>query len=246
MRVILWIAFACLSIVAESKYRFRFHLCRSEDQSILEQENLPSLRQIVFVDDGAILYDDKSGLEKVGLSIGKGDELENYSMNYTTGGESVHIVVKFKKSENLLVINQWTHSYYFMGKNEKYTFSGKKETIRPSLDHFIRVYFVCAPGNGRSVLILFGEQSDRNANGTEKKRTKRDAQPKMSKKSEKRIEMLQRLHLKLSLTFIHFGFAVAAVVNVVVLVVFFRVCNAAKPMKEAKKASVKNSEKANK
>lgn len=159
MRIIHWIVFAYLSVLVNARYRFRFHTCIEEDQSILDRENLVSLRQMAFIDDGSLSSYKRMRLAEIGIGIEHGSKLRNFTKEYTTGAESALRVIEFYGSDRFIVINFWTRSYYFLKKGDKFMMRSPAPSIKPNFEHFVRVYFICAPGNARSALILFGEQA---------------------------------------------------------------------------------------
>ncbi|EFP01006.1 hypothetical protein CRE_20795 [Caenorhabditis remanei] len=142
---------------------------------------------MAFIDDGSISSYKKMKLAEVGIGIEHGSILQNLTTGYETGAESTLRVLEFYGSDRFIVINFWTRTYYFMKRNDKYMMRSNKPTIKPSFDHFVRIYFICAPGNARSALILFGEQatlrklkgsdgdSDVTKSAKSKKKTKRRA-----------------------------------------------------------------------
>ncbi|CAL2030140.1 unnamed protein product [Caenorhabditis brenneri] len=161
MRIIHWIVCVVLSHTVHSRYHFRFHTCIKEDQKILDRENLNSLRQAAYIDDGFISGPAKFGLARLGIGIHYGSVLgsHNLTSNYQEGAESVLRVIEFYGSDYFIVINFFHRGYYFMKKGDAWRMSPLDVSIKPSLKHFVRVYFICAPGNARSALILFGPQS---------------------------------------------------------------------------------------
>ncbi|CAO4359998.1 unnamed protein product [Caenorhabditis nigoni] len=190
MRVLHWclIGFLTWMLPVESKYRFRFHTCIKEDQAILDRENLVSLRQMAFIDDGSFGGRKQRRLSEFGIGIEHGSLLKDFTKEYPVGAESTIHFIHFRGSEYLLLINFWSRSYYFVKKGEKINIRKAGKTLKPSFEHFVRVYFICAPGNARSALILFGEQAKlrkvapQNDGGGESKETQTPKTPKKPKK----------------------------------------------------------------
>ncbi|UMM10324.1 hypothetical protein L5515_000148 [Caenorhabditis briggsae] len=195
MRVLHWCLIGFLTaalLPVESKYRFRFHTCIKEDQAILDRENLVSLRQMAFIDDGSFGGRKQRRLSEFGIDIEHGSLLKNFTKEYPVGAESTIHFINFRESEYLILINFWSRSYYFVKKGEKINIRKAGKTLKPSFEHFVRVYFICAPGNARSALILFGEQAKLRmvapqSDGGERKETQT---PKAQKKPKKRSPVL--------------------------------------------------------
>ncbi|CCD73550.1 Protein EMP46 [Caenorhabditis elegans] len=243
------VVFAYLSTLAYARYRFRFHTCIKEDQAILEKENVNSPRQFLFIDDGQSPKWRENDLEGKGILMSFGNRLKNLTNGYETGAEQALRVLEFNNTEHFLVINFWMRSYYFMKNGDKYQLSYTGTTIKPDLNHFIRVYFICAPANSQSALIVFGDQSkprvlkskkskreaaliDENSGKKLKKcqkiRTKRAAAVNNSTewtqtlKDTRRLKQRSEIYSWARLSFIHLGFGMVVIVNAIVFLFFFK------------------------
>lgn len=119
------------------------------------------MRQAAFIDDGSLDGYKKNRLGTMGIGIEYGSILKyhNLTKNYQEGAESILRVIEFYGSDYFIVINFFHRHYYFMKKGDEWRMSPIGHSIKPDLKHFVRVYFICAPGNARSALILFGDQS---------------------------------------------------------------------------------------
>lgn len=153
------VALLCSASLIDAKYRFRFHTCIKEDQKILDRENLVSLRQVAFIDDGSFGGHKHRKLSEIGIGIQHGSMFKNANINTTMGSESTIHFIDFYDSQHVIVINFWTRQYYFEKKGGNLNMRAVGKTIQPNFKHFVRVYFICAPGNARSALILFGDQA---------------------------------------------------------------------------------------